>query len=48
VAELHWQFGTADQPAQVTGSDILVLANGKVQTMYVFVDGVTAQAQVAK
>jgi catechol 2,3-dioxygenase-like lactoylglutathione lyase family enzyme len=44
VAELHWQFGTAAQPAQVTGSDILVLANGKVQTMYVFVDGVTAQA----
>jgi catechol 2,3-dioxygenase-like lactoylglutathione lyase family enzyme len=43
VAELHWQFGTAGQPAQVTGRDILVLANGKVQTMYVFVDGVSAQ-----
>jgi hypothetical protein len=44
VAELHWQFGPAAQPAQVTGLDILVLANGKVQTLYVFVDGLTAQA----
>jgi catechol 2,3-dioxygenase-like lactoylglutathione lyase family enzyme len=43
VAELHWQFGPAAQPAQVTGLDMLVLANGKVQRMYVFVDGVTAQ-----
>ena len=43
LVRLNWQFGPADNPAAVTGQDIALLANGRIQTLYIFVDGVTPQ-----
>jgi len=39
IARLYWQFGTKEQPALVTGMDMFVIENGKVEKLYVFVDG---------
>ncbi|XZF14097.1 nuclear transport factor 2 family protein [Chitinophagaceae bacterium MMS25-I14] len=38
VARLFWQYGPADNPAATTGQDILVVENGKIKTLYVFLD----------
>ncbi|KUJ62402.1 glyoxalase [Flavobacteriaceae bacterium CRH] len=38
VVRLYWQFGSKAKPATVTGMDLFVIENGKVQKLYVFVD----------
>lgn len=38
VARINWQFGPPANPAAVSGQDIVVLADGKVQAIYVFLD----------
>jgi hypothetical protein len=38
VARLFWQFGTKENPSLVTGMDLFVFENGKVQKLYVFVN----------
>ena len=38
VIRFYWQLGTATQPNAVTGMDLLVIENGKIQQRYVFVD----------
>lgn len=38
VVRLFWQFGPASNPKAVTGMDLFVVENGKVQKLYVFVD----------
>jgi catechol 2,3-dioxygenase-like lactoylglutathione lyase family enzyme len=38
IARLFWQFGSKENPAAVTGMDLFVIENGKVQKLYVFVD----------
>jgi hypothetical protein len=42
VARLSWAFGPVGGTAPVTGQDIAVLANGRIQTLYIFIDGATA------
>ena len=39
VARLYWKFGEDGNKPAVTGMDFFVLENGKVQKLYVFVDG---------
>ncbi|KGO86666.1 glyoxalase [Flavobacterium rivuli WB 3.3-2 = DSM 21788] len=39
IVRLYWQFGSKSKPATVTGMDMFVIENGKVQKLYVFVDG---------
>lgn len=38
VARLFWQFGTPEQPDQVTGQDVLILENGKIRQLLIFID----------
>lgn len=38
VARLYWQFGSKAKPDTVTGMDLFVIENGKVQKLYVFVE----------
>ncbi|MCD0489880.1 VOC family protein [Pedobacter sp. MC2016-14] len=38
VARLYWQVGSKTQPSTVTGMDLFVVENGKIQKLYVFVD----------
>ena len=38
IARLFWQFGPKEKPDAVTGMDLFVIENGKVQKLYVFVD----------
>lgn len=40
IARLYWQFGSKSKPATVTGMDLFVIENGKIQKLYVFVDEV--------
>jgi hypothetical protein len=42
VARLNWEFGPPAQPAPITGQDIVLLANGHIQTLYIFIDGATS------
>lgn len=39
IARMFWQVGSKAKPAAVTGMDMFVIENGKVQKLYVFVDG---------
>lgn len=41
VAYLGWQFGPPATPAAVTGRDVFELADGRIQRIYTFIDGVT-------
>jgi catechol 2,3-dioxygenase-like lactoylglutathione lyase family enzyme len=38
IVRLYWQFGSKEKPAVVSGMDLFVIENGKVQKLYVFVD----------
>lgn len=38
VARLFWQFGTAEEPAQATGQDVLLLENGQIRQLLIFID----------
>ncbi|MRX69796.1 Catechol 2,3-dioxygenase [Flavobacterium resistens] len=38
VVRLYWQFGSKVKPAVVSGMDLFVIENGKIQKLYVFVD----------
>ncbi|WP_296149226.1 VOC family protein [uncultured Flavobacterium sp.] len=38
IVRLYWQFGSKAKPATVTGMDLFVIENGKVQKLYVFLD----------
>ncbi|MGI4865128.1 MAG: nuclear transport factor 2 family protein [Janthinobacterium lividum] len=38
IARILWQFGPPANPTAVTGQDTVVLADGKVQAIYVFLD----------
>lgn len=42
VAYLSWQFGPPDTPAAITGHDVFVLADERIQQIYTFINGVTA------
>jgi hypothetical protein len=46
VARLNWEFGPPAQPASITGQDIVLLADGCIQTLYIFIDGATQSRQV--
>ncbi|MDP5201895.1 VOC family protein [Flavobacterium sp. DG2-3] len=37
IIRLYWQFGSKSKPAVVSGMDLFVIENGKVQKLYVFV-----------
>lgn len=37
IVRLYWQFGSKAKPAVVSGMDLFVIENGKVQKLYVFV-----------
>jgi catechol 2,3-dioxygenase-like lactoylglutathione lyase family enzyme len=39
IARLYWSVGNTTKPNAVTGMDLFVIENGKVQKLYVFVDG---------
>ncbi|MTH18186.1 VOC family protein [Flavobacterium sp. LC2016-01] len=39
IVRLYWQFGSKEKPAVVSGMDLFVIENGKIQKLYVFVDG---------
>jgi len=39
IARLFWQFGTASKPNEITGQDIFVIENGKIKSLYIFIDG---------
>ncbi|KFF02954.1 VOC family protein [Flavobacterium reichenbachii] len=38
IVRLYWHFGSKEKPAVVSGMDLFVIENGKVQKLYVFVD----------
>lgn len=38
IVRLYWQFGSKAKPAVVSGMDLFVIENGKVQKLYVFVE----------
>ncbi|MXN91253.1 glyoxalase [Flavobacterium sp. Sd200] len=38
IVRLYWQFGSKTKPSTVTGMDLFVIENNKVQKLYVFVD----------
>lgn len=38
IVRLYWQFGSKVKPSIVSGMDLFVIENGKVQKLYVFVD----------
>jgi hypothetical protein len=42
VAYVGWQFGPPDKPGAVTGHDVFVLADERIQLIYTFIDGATA------
>jgi hypothetical protein len=39
VARLSWQFGPPAKPDAISGQDFLLLQDGKIQTLYVFING---------
>lgn len=39
VARLFWQFGPSSKPDEITGQDIFVIENGKIKSLYIFIDG---------
>lgn len=39
IVRLNWEFGPPANPTAVTGQDIIELAHGRIQTLYVFIDG---------
>ncbi|WP_330443348.1 VOC family protein [Flavobacterium sp. C4GT6] len=39
IARLFWQFGTENKPDTITGQDIFVIENGKIKSLYIFIDG---------
>lgn len=38
IARLYWQNGPSEKPDAVTGMDLFIFENGKVSSLYVFVD----------
>ena len=38
LIRLYWQCGPASNPKALTGMDLFVVENGKVQKLYIFVD----------
>ena len=38
IARLRWAAGPANRPAVVTGTDVAHVAEGRIQSLYVFVD----------
>lgn len=38
IARMFWQFGTPSNPDAISGMDLFVIENGRVQTLYVFLD----------
>ena len=39
VARLFWQFGTVSKPDEITGEDIFIIKNGRIKSLYIFIDG---------
>jgi hypothetical protein len=39
LGRLRWQTGPVGGPAVVSGMDVAVFANGKIRTLYTFVEG---------
>lgn len=39
IARLFWQFGPENKPDTITGQDIFVIENGKIKSLYIFIDG---------
>ncbi|MVN75673.1 hypothetical protein GO988_04970 [Hymenobacter sp. HMF4947] len=38
IARINWNFGPPANPTAVTGQDTVVLADGKIQALYVFLN----------
>ena len=38
LGRLRWQMGPAGAPAVVSGMDVAVFANGKIRTLYTFIE----------
>ena len=38
VGRLRWSYGPAEDPRRITGEDIGVIENGKLVTLYAFID----------
>jgi hypothetical protein len=38
LGRLRWQLGPAGAPPVMTGMDVAVFANGKIQTLYTFIE----------
>lgn len=39
IARLFWQFGPENKPDTIPGQDIFVIENGKIKSLYIFIDG---------
>jgi hypothetical protein len=44
LGRLRWQSGPAGTPPVVSGMDVAVFANGKIKTLYTFIETPTAAA----
>ena len=42
LGRLRWQMGPAGAPAVVRGMDVAVFANGKIRTLYTFIEAAVA------
>jgi hypothetical protein len=38
AGHVHWQFGPSGEPPRVTGMDFVVVRDGKIAALYVFLD----------
>jgi catechol 2,3-dioxygenase-like lactoylglutathione lyase family enzyme len=38
IARLFWKFGPPSDPSQITGQDVFIIADGKIQELFVFLD----------
>jgi hypothetical protein len=38
VARLYWQLGSVEKPDVQTGMDVMIVENGKIQTLVIFID----------
>jgi len=39
IARLNWRYGPPDNPDTITGQDIFVISAGRIERLFVFVDG---------
>jgi hypothetical protein len=44
IASIFWHFGPPDKPDTVTGQDVVVLKDGRIQKLYAFIDGLPPQS----